>query len=116
MSNAFGIALSAIRALFTKIDVTANNIANASTGGFKKSRVDLQEAEPGGVKVCISTIDTPGSPLPPVDGGTVYQESSNVSLEEEMVNLIITQYTFSANLKTLKAEEEMQKSLLDIKV
>ena len=116
MSSAFGIALSAIRALFTRLDVTANNTANANTDGFKKSRVDLQEAAPGGVKVTISTVDTPGSPLPPADGETVYQETSNVSLEEEMVNLIITQYTFSANLKTLKAEEELQKSLLDIKV
>jgi len=116
MSSAFGIALSAIRSLFTKLDVTANNIANANTDGFKKSRVDLQEVAPDGVKVSISTIDTPDSSLPPTDSETVYQEASNVSLEEEMVNLIITQYTFSANLKTLKAEEEMQKSLLDIKV
>ncbi|MCX5833704.1 MAG: flagellar basal body protein, partial [Deltaproteobacteria bacterium] len=37
MSNAFGIALSAIRTLFTKLDVTANNIANANTSGLKKS-------------------------------------------------------------------------------
>jgi len=115
MSNVFGIALSAIRALFTKLDVAASNIANANTDGFKKSRAELQEVAPGGVKVSISTVDTPGSPLPPADGETLYQESSNVSLEEEMVNLIITQYTFSANLKTLKAEEEMQKNLLDIK-
>jgi flagellar hook protein FlgE len=116
MSNALGIALSAFRALFTKLDVTANNLANAGTAGFKKSRADFQEAPPGGVKVSISTVDTPGSPLPPAEGEREYQESSNVSLAEEMVNLIITQYTFSANLKTLQAGEEMQKNLLDIKV
>jgi flagellar basal body rod protein FlgG len=114
MSNALGIALSAIRSLFTKLDVTAHNIANANTGGFKKSRADFQEVAPGGVKVSIRTVDTPGSPLPPAEGETEYQESSNVSLEEEMVNLITTRYAFSANLKTIKAEEEMQKSLLDI--
>ncbi|HOD35409.1 MAG TPA: flagellar basal body rod C-terminal domain-containing protein [Syntrophales bacterium] len=116
MSPAFGIALSAIRALFTKLDATANNIANTNTDGFKKSRVDIQESAPGGVKVSISTIDTPGEPVPPTDGETAYRETSNVSLEEEMVNLIITRYTLSANLKTLKTGEEMQKSLIDIKV
>ncbi len=116
MSAAFGIAISAIRALFTKLDVTANNIANANTDSFKKSRVDMQESAPGGVKVSISTVDTPGDLVPPAEGETAARETSNVSLEEEMVNLIITQYTFSANLKTLKTEEEMQKNLLDIKV
>ncbi len=116
MSNAFGIALSAIKTLFTKLDVTANNIANANTSGFKKSRAEFQEVAPDGVKVSIRKIDTPGDPLPPAEGETDYQESSNVSLEEEMVNLIVTRYTFSANLKTIQAEEEMQKNLLDIKV
>lgn len=116
MSAPFGVALSAIRALFTKLDVTANNIANANTDGFKKSRVDMQETAPGGVRVSISTVDTPGDPVPPAEGETAARETSGVSLEEEMVNLVITQYAFSANLKTLKTKEEMQKSLLDIKV
>jgi len=116
MSNAMGVALSALRALFTKLDVTADNIANAGTAGFKKSRADLQEAPSGGVKVSIGTVDTPGSPLPPADGEREYRESSNVSLEEEMVNLILTQYAFSANLKTLQAGDEMRRNLLDIRV
>jgi flagellar hook protein FlgE len=40
---AFGIALSGIHASQSDLDVTANNIANASTTGFKQSRSEFAE-------------------------------------------------------------------------
>src|SRR5664279_5551122 len=39
----FGIALSGIHASQSDLDVTANNIANASTTGFKQSRSEFAE-------------------------------------------------------------------------
>ncbi|MBU0728243.1 MAG: flagellar hook protein FlgE [Proteobacteria bacterium] len=42
-------------------------------------------------------------------------EQSNVELAEELPNLMITKRSFQANLKVLKAEDEMLGSLLDIK-
>jgi flagellar basal-body rod protein FlgC len=106
-------ALSALGAYEKKLGVAANNIANVNTDGFKKSRAVLQEADPSGVIVTISRVDTPGSPIP-ADGTGEIRESSNVDLAEEIVNLHTTKYGFEANLKTLKAEDEMLGSLFDI--
>mgnify|MGYP000548336763 CR=1 FL=1 len=43
MDNALRIGLSRQMALQTRMNVIANNLANVSTIGFKKSRADFQE-------------------------------------------------------------------------
>jgi flagellar basal-body rod protein FlgC len=113
MSDAFNAALSALGAFFRKVDVTANNIANLNTNNFKKSRVDIEEACPSGVKVSISRVNTPGDSLP-LSEINQNQETSNVNLAEELVTLITTEHAVSANIKTITAEDEMQKTLIDI--
>jgi len=115
MSLAIHAALSALKALDKKMEVTANNTANVNTDGFKKSRVDNQEAHPAGVKVTISRTDAPGTPLPVEEGSLNPRESSNVSLEEEMINLITLPHQYRANLAVIRTEDEMQGTLLDIK-
>ena len=114
MNFALNAALSALGAHEKKLDVTANNIANLNTEGFKKSRAVLQEANPSGVVVTISRVNTPGSPILPMDGTGEMRESSNVDLAEEIVALQTTKHGFQANLKTLKTEDEMLGSLFDI--
>ncbi|MEN6319658.1 MAG: flagellar basal body rod C-terminal domain-containing protein [Syntrophaceae bacterium] len=119
MSDAFNLALSALGSFLKKVDVTANNIANINTNNFKKSRADMEEAYPSGVKVSISQVNTPGDSLPPDEALSPSekkqnQESSNVNLAEELVNLITTEHAVSANIKTITAEDEMQKTLIDI--
>ena len=42
------------------------------------------------------------------------RESSNVSLEEEFVDQMVTRYAFESNVLTVKTADEMQKTLLDI--
>jgi flagellar hook protein FlgE len=44
----------------------------------------------------------------------VETETSNVDLAEEFGERIVTQNAYSVNLKTIKAQEEMLGSLLDI--
>lgn len=114
MSLAMNTALSGLDAYGKKVDVTANNIANLNTDGFKKSRAVLQEADPSGVVVSLSKVNTPGAPVPSEDGTGEIRESSNVDLGEELVNLRTAKHGFEANLKTLKAEDEMLGSLFDI--
>jgi flagellar basal-body rod protein FlgC len=114
MTSALNAALSALEAYEKKLNVTANNIANVNTDGFKKSRAVLQEGDPSGVVVTLSRVNTPGSPIPSMDGSGEIRESSNVDLAEEIVDLQTTKYGFQANLKTLKAEDEILGSLLDI--
>jgi flagellar basal-body rod protein FlgC len=114
MLTAMNTALSALGAYLKKQDVTANNIANVNTADYKKGRADFEEMTHGGVTVTISRIETPGNPLPPDEVIGASHQMSNVGLEEELVELITTQYGFEANAKTLETQEELQGSLLDI--
>ena len=46
MSDVFGISVSALQAFQNAINVTSNNIANASTPGYDRETVNLTEAVP----------------------------------------------------------------------
>ena len=72
------------------------------------------EGDAAGVKVTLSRLETPGTPLPADEVIGDGHEMSNVSLEEELVDLITTGHSFSANIKTIQTEDEMQGALLDI--
>jgi flagellar hook protein FlgE len=114
MVSAINPAFSGLAAFGEKLGVTANNVANVNTDGFKKSRVILKEALPNGVTPSIERINTEGAPLlPDRDTGKI-RESSNVAVEEEMVSLMPTQQGYTANLKILQTEEEMLGTLFDI--
>ena len=82
--------ISALQAYKTRLGVTADNIANANTDEFKKSRATLKEGTNG------------------------EKESSNVNLEEEIPEMMVTQRTFEANLKVLQTQDKMSGTLLDI--
>jgi flagellar hook protein FlgE len=114
MLPALDAATSALQAFSQKLGITAGNIANVNTDGFKKSRAVFQEGPNGGVDVREQRIESPGVPLGvPETDGAAPRESSNVALEEEMPELITSVYGFRANLKTVKAQDEMLGRLLD---
>jgi flagellar hook-associated protein 1 FlgK len=46
VSNVFGISVSALRAFQAAINVVSNNVANASTPGYDRESVNLNEAAP----------------------------------------------------------------------
>ena len=107
-------ALSALQAFGQKLGMTAGNIANVNTDGFKKSRAFFQEGRNGEVTVSEQRMNTPGLPLEnKATSGAATRESSNVALEEEIPELITSVYGFRANLKTVKAQDEMLGHLLD---
>jgi flagellar basal-body rod protein FlgC len=96
--------LSALRAYKTSMGVTANNIANVNTDEFKKSRATMKEGVNGGVEVEVSKINTQ----------MVAKETSNVNLEEELPDMMVTQRTYEANLKVLQTHDKMLGTMLDI--
>ena len=115
MIDSVSTALSALTAFQKKMDVTANNIANVKTDGFKKSRVSMEEGPQGGVRARIQQIDTPGVPKEAFEDGDIVEvESSNVDLAEELTEMIPTEKAYGANLKTLRTSDQMLGSLLDI--
>ncbi len=113
MIPALDAALSALGAFGKKMDVSANNVANLNTEGFKKGRALLEDADPG-VVVTLSRVNSPGNPLPPEDMTRKIRESSNVDVAEEIVNQQVTKSAFQANVATVKAGEQMLGSLFDI--
>ncbi len=108
-----------------KIRVTANNIANVNTDGFrtdgfrtdgfKKSRTVLSTVQPHGVKAEVQQVETAGpSALKQTAQGEQFVEKSNVDIGEEMVNLLSGQRGYEASLRTLKTAAKMVGSLIDV--
>ena len=95
--------------------VTANNIVNANTDGFKKSRASLKEGANGDVIVEINRVNTPGHRYQELEGDQlVEKENSNVKIEEEVPKMMVTQRTYEANLKVLQTQDNMSETFLDI--
>ena len=107
--------ISALQAYKTRLGVSADNIANANTDEFKKSRATLKEGTKGDVQVDINRVNTPGHRYQELEGDQlVEKESSNVNLEEEIPEMMVTQRIYEANLKVLQTQDKMSGTLLDI--
>jgi flagellar hook protein FlgE len=116
MISAYQSALSALKAYGTRIQSNANNVANADTDGFKKTRVILSEAAPQGVKADVEKINTPGPVAFTETGGEEGMvEMSNVDIGRELPEMALNSRMYEANLKTIQTVDEMTASLLKLK-
>lgn len=114
MNSTSATQLSALQAFSTKIQSNANNIANANTPNYKKSRVTLSNSESHGVTANVERVETAGTPLGGEEGENL-QETSNVELSEEIPEMNLNSTYYKANLKAMKVAEEMAGTLLDLK-
>lgn len=121
--------LSALSAFGVGMAVSANNIANMNTEGFKASRVDYQTG-PDGQGVAVGGILRDESPGPLI--GSLVQstdqatgrveflhgltEGSNVDPASEFVRMIETQRAFEANIAAVRADEQMSGVVLNLLV
>ena len=114
MDTTFNAAISSVKAHSRKLDVTANNVANVNTNGFKRDQATLQEGDAGDVRVHVRKDMTPAplDPLAPEAPG-LSQELSNVDLADEIPSLVPTTIGYKVNLKVIRARDEMIGSLLD---
>lgn len=116
MISAIHTALSGLTAFAKQTEVSAHNVANVNTDGFKKSRTELVEVEAGGVLPVVQKDDSDGpAVLKDTEHGPAQVELSNVDLGEEAVNQIIAQRGFEANLNTLKTADNMLGTILDMR-
>jgi|HubBroStandDraft_6_1064221.scaffolds.fasta_scaffold1398842_2 flagellar hook protein FlgE len=95
--DALNIAASGLQAAQAQLNVTANNIANQNTSGYKAQRVDLAAAAGGGVDV--EGVQSTGNAVDPVN---------------EFVNLRQAALYYDANGMVIKAADQMYGSLLNI--
>ncbi len=112
MSLSINSNISALQALGKKQSVTANNIANSETAGFKKSQTILESGQNGAVTTKTQPINTPGTMINQPDGSL--EEMSNVDLAQEITTMIPTKHAYQANLKALETTAEMEDTVLDL--
>lgn len=103
------VNLSALDSLGTAQQVSANNVANVNTDGFKASSVAL-ESGPEGQGVRVSDISESSASDAMVDG----VETSNTDLGTEMVDMMTTSRAFSANVAAIRVSEQMTGHLLNM--
>ncbi len=75
MIASLGHNLAALKAFGTKMDVTAKNIANVNSDGYKKSRATLVEDPKGSVGVDIDRVDLTGQSIDAADGADGAQKA-----------------------------------------
>lgn len=116
MISAYNTALSALQSYGTKLNSNSNNIANANTEGFKRTRVTNASTTPAGVAAQVEKINTPGAvSFEETSSGYDKVELSNVDLGVEIPDMNLNSTMYKANLKTIETVNEMTGELLKIK-
>ena len=114
MNSTISTSISALNAVGTKMESSANNIANANTDGFRKTTATMAATAPQGVRAEVQRSSTPGSVIAD-ETGNGYRELSNVDPAEELIDMRMSSHMYSANLQTIKTVDEMLSRLLDLK-
>jgi len=114
MINGLSASVSGLWMFVRKLENAARNIANSNTDSYKSKKAPITEDDSGQPAMNITIDNAPGASVQDSDG--VLQETSNVELLDEMTDLLIAKRGYEANLKSVKAREEMLDSLLDITV
>lgn len=96
MSSLAVTALSGLQAAQTQVQVSANNVANSQTEGYRRDVVRQQADANGGVSTRVEKLPEPGA-----------------DLATDLVAQKMAAYSFQANLQVLKTDQTLAGSLLD---
>jgi flagellar basal body rod protein FlgC len=115
------IAASGLAAATKRLEATAHNVANALTQGYRPVGAHSEALETGGVKVTISSAareaqSAPGGSEAPARGDSVEAsgEASQTDLIQETANRISASAMYTANLKALQTDTELNESLMNL--
>jgi flagellar basal-body rod protein FlgC len=132
MSSVSSIAASGMAAASLRLQVSANNVANAMSSGplpgsaaagsfpgpYRTQRVDQVDVAGGGTSATVSSI-SPGT-VPAFDPGAPYANSQgmvaspNVDLASEIIQQLMARISFAANAQLVKTDAQMTAAFLDI--
>lgn len=102
--SAAAIGLSGLRAAQTRLDSSAHNVANVQTQDFRRQQVSQTERPAG------SGVDTRVNR----DGSSAGSDGFG-HLAGDLVEQRMSLYSFAANLRTVRTQDEMLGTLLDAK-
>jgi flagellar basal-body rod protein FlgC len=121
-------SVTALNAFGVGTQVTAHNLANVQTEGFKAGRTlyqDLPRYSGVAPQVFVGLgrdgplIPSPGLPRDPKTPAWVpkgYTEGSNTDVATEMVNIIVTSRGYQANAKVIPTVDSMLGTVINLKV
>ena len=112
MNSVSSIALSGLRFASTRLARSAQNVANVNTNGYEAQREVAREQPNGGV---AGTTEPTYAPHPTYDLSGEEVLGSNTDLVSETVEQLGAAQQFKASLALLRTDQELTKSLLDIK-
>jgi flagellar hook protein FlgE len=98
MNSISSIALSGLNAAMLRLDAAGNNIANSQTPGYRRQSVVQTEDAGGGVSTSVERTVEPGE-----------------NLAQDIVDQMSASYSFKANLRVVKTQDEMLGALLDVR-
>jgi flagellar basal-body rod protein FlgC len=119
MSIASTIALSGVNAATLRLQVSASNIANARSDGYRALRVNQVATVGGGTGATVARATATA----PTDDGSAdarntttweFRANPYVALTNEMVQLLVARFDLAANAKVLHADAQQSAALLDI--
>ncbi len=112
--STLNISLSGLQAATAKMQVTANNVANARTNGYQTQRVDMVQRS-GGVEARPPADTATARPAPPPnEAAQASRAPSDVDLAQEMVKMTANESFYLANVRALEVAHGMLGTLLDI--
>jgi len=134
MSSISTIALSGMNAAARRLEVSASNVANVmSTGALPNADGSLPAGAPqayaplelvqtasagGGTQTTVTTAKPSTTAVYDPQASFANQDglvaAPNVDLSQELVGQMIASYSFAANAKVMKADDNMTRSLLNI--
>lgn len=134
MSIASTIAVSGLNVASLRLQVAASNIANARSSGplpgtpnpekfasaYSPLRVNQVDSFGGGTSATVTDVSP--ATVAVFDPSTPYADrhgmvaSPNVGLADELVQVLIARFSYTANAQVIRADAQMSGALFDITV
>jgi flagellar basal body rod protein FlgG len=109
MASVLAIAQSGLALQAQRLNVSANNVANAITGGFVPSSVAAQALGGGGV---VGQVVQPNDPAFESRLDRTITSLSGTDLERETVDQMSTVVSFGANVASVQSADEALGTLM----
>ncbi len=124
MNRTMAAAASGMRAQASRVRLSAENIANVDTPGYRRKTVSFEEAfqrtgdaravVTGPVRLDQSEFTRSFDPTNPLADAEGYFESSNVNMLVEIADAREANRSYEANLRMFEQARAMAGSLLDL--
>lgn len=112
MSSISSIAMSGMMVARERLATSAGNVANVNTDGYQAKRTQATEGQNGAVSSATVPTEAPSYARIQDDAAVI---ASNTDLISERTEQLGASHAFKANLNVIKTNDEMTRSLLDIK-